>query len=136
MSVAQASGQPVRLDPTATRRVLRAEKAELTRWRRLLRARLDLTVASFAPPEILGAMSWDLLPEAQLALPLPQSLHEVVSVDADVDRVALMRRLRDLDRELAAYGAELDVALEQCTEDLVADLMAPDRGPRPVREAR
>lgn len=124
MSTAPPASQD-RLDPHATRRTLRAERAELLRWRRLLRARLDLAVASFAPPEVLGAMSWDLLPQAQLALPLPSSLREVVVIDGgpDDDRVALMRRLRELDRELAEYGRELDLALEACTEDLLAELL-------------
>lgn len=133
MAIVQLAG-PV-LDPHATRRTLRAEKAELQRWRRLLRARLDLAVASYAPPEELGAMSWDLLPAAQLALPLPQTLRDAVGLDADDDRVALMRRLRELDRELATYGHTLDQAMETCTEALVAQLVGADlipgpRGPR------
>ena len=131
MAMAQVAGPP-RLDPHATRRTLRAEKAELVRWRRLLRARLDLAVASYAPPEALGAMSWDLLPAAQLSLPMPHTLREVVAIDSEEDRVGRMHQLRELDRELAAYGDALDAALDRCTEDLVAQLVLPDVAvPRP-----
>ncbi len=102
-----------RTDVRSTRRVLRAEKTQLARWRRLVRARLDLAVAAFAPPDHVGAMSWDLLPEAQLALPMPQELVAAVTVAAPADPVALMEHLRRLDRMLAAYGAELDAALDE-----------------------
>lgn len=120
--MAQVAG-PTRLDPHATRRTLRAEKAELVRWRRLLRARLDLTVASYAPPEVLGATSWDLVPAAHVHLPLPDTLRLAVTASDGEDRVGLMHQLRELDRDLAAYGTALDVALERCTEDLVAELV-------------
>lgn len=131
MAMAQVAG-PSRLDPHATRRALRAEKAELVRWRRLLRARLDLAVASYAPPETLGVMSWDMLPTAMLSLPLPQTLREVVSLHPEEDRVGRMHQLRALDHDLAAYGAALDHALERCTEDLLAQLArADDVLPRP-----
>lgn len=102
-------------DPRATRRALRAERTQLARWRRLVRARLDLAVATFAPPDHVGAMSWDILPEAQLALPMPQELLAAVTVDPPEDVVALMEHLRRLDRMLAAYGAELDAALDEST---------------------
>lgn len=106
---------PAHLDTAAARRTLRAEKTQLARWRRLVRARLDLAVAAFAPPDHVGAMSWDLVPEAQLALPLPQELLAAVTVDPPADAVELMEHLRRLDRMLAAYGAELDAALDELT---------------------
>lgn len=121
-----------RTDPQTSRRTLRAEKTELLRWRRLLRARLDLAVASYAPPEPLGAMSWELLPAAQLRLPLTENLQAAVALEPEPDRVALMRRLRELDRELAAYGCALDEALEDCTDQLLAQLAQVDaQSPRP-----
>ena len=125
MAMAQVVGRP-RLDPHADRRTLRAERAELIRWRRLLRARLDLAVAAYAPPETLGAMSWDLVPAAQLCLPLPQVLRGAITLDTEDDRVAMMHRLRDLDRSLADYGAALEAALDECTEDLVDQLVRSD----------
>lgn len=106
-----------RTDPMTTRRALRAEKAQLTRWRRLVRARLDLAVAAFAPPDALGEMNWDIVPEAQLALPMPEALAHAVAVPPPADPVALMEHLRALDRMLADYGRELDSALEETTLD-------------------
>jgi hypothetical protein len=40
--------------------------------------------------------------------------------DESADRVALMHRLRDLDRHLGGYAAELTTALEQTTDELLA----------------
>lgn len=108
----------------AARRALRAEKAQLLRWRRLLRARLDLAVAGYAPPDTLGAMSWEILPEAQMSLPHPQELLSAVRVAATEDQVALMRQLRRLDRQLAAYGDHLDEALESSTQEILGNLAA------------
>ena len=47
--------------------------------------------------------------------------------------VELMERLRALDRRLAAYGAELDAAIEASTHDLVDDLAGAGRAPRDDR---
>jgi hypothetical protein len=128
MSIAQV-GAPLGPGPLATLRALRAERAEAIRWRRLLRARLDLVVASYAPAETLGVTGWDTLHRAQLTLPLPDELFDAVDVAQNGDdRVALMRRLRDLDRRLAAYCAEIDIALERVTEDLVMRLAADGTG--------
>lgn len=101
------------------RRTLRAEKAQLLRWRRLLRSRLDLAVAAYAPPDTLGAMSWDILPDAQMALPHPQELLDAVQCLAGDDRVGLMQQLRRLDQQLAAYEEHVDAALESSTQDIL-----------------
>lgn len=118
---------PATVGSRSTRSLLRTERAQLARWRRLVRARLDLTVASFAPPDQIGAMSWDLLPEAQMALPSPQDLLGAVTVAMPEDPVRLMEHLRELDQRLAAYGAELDAALEMTALHACAvDAMEPD----------
>ncbi|MCU1432393.1 MAG: hypothetical protein JWP95_1498 [Actinotalea sp.] len=109
-------------DPRTVRRSLRAEKAQLIRWRRLVRARLDLAVAAFAPPPPLGETTWEIVPEAQLALPLPHDLEAAITVAGPRDPVELMEHLRSLDRMLAVYGAELDHALETSTEQIVGEL--------------
>ena len=116
------------VDARAARRALRAERAQLTHWRRLLRARLDLAVAGMAPPEHLGTFSWDLLPDAVLLLPRAQELHDVVGVGVGgtTDTVELMTRLRRLDRMLATYAGELDEALEAATEELLHGFAADD----------
>ncbi len=129
------TGDVVGLDSAATRRAVRAERASVTRWRRLLRSRLDLLVATYAPPEPLGEMGWDVLPQAQLAAPDPDELRAAIgSSPAEADRVGAMRTLRDLDRRLAGYAAELDRALDATTEALVMRLVA-DELDRPVRES-
>lgn len=111
-------------DARAARRALRAEKAQLLRWRRLLRARLDLAVAAYAPPDMLGAMSWDILPEAQMALPHPQELLDAVRAAGESDQVALMQRLRLLDKQLAEYEAHVDAALEASTQRILGAFAA------------
>ncbi|MCB2174270.1 MAG: hypothetical protein KQH57_00525 [Actinomycetales bacterium] len=119
------TGDTVGLDSAATRRAVRAERASVTRWRRLLRARLDLLVATYAPPERLGEMGWDVLPQAQLAAPDTDELRAAIdNSPAEADRVGAMRRLRDLDRRLAGYATELDAALDATTEALVMRLVA------------
>lgn len=129
------TGDAVGLDSAATRRAVRAERASVARWRRLLRARLDLLVATYAPPERLGEMGWDVLPQAQQSAPDPDELRAAIeSHPAEADRVGAMRRLRDLDRRLAGYAAELDLALDATTEALVMQLVA-DELDRPVTES-
>jgi hypothetical protein len=122
-------------DPRTARRSLRAEKAQLIRWRRLLRARLDLAVAAFAPPPALGETAWEILPEAQMALPLPHELSEAIAVSTSADAVELMEHLRSLDRMLAEYGAEIDTALESSTEQIVDDMASVHVGVQAVVQA-
>ena len=106
-------------DPRTARRSLRAEKAQLLRWRRLVRARLDLAVAAIAPPEPLGEATWELVPEAEFGLPMAHDLAAAIHVDQPTDAVTLMEELRSLDRRLAVYGAEIDSALETSTQRIV-----------------
>lgn len=117
-------------DPRTARRSLRAEKAQLLRWRRLVRARLDLAVAAFAPPEPLGEATWDLVPEAEFGLPMPHELAAAIEVEPPQDAVGLMEQLRALDRKLAVYGAEIDSALEKQTEQLVHHMAVAPADPR------
>lgn len=121
MSFAQI-GEPLGKSP-ATRRAVRAERASVLRWRRLLRARLDLLVASYAPPEGLGAMGWDVLPHAQQSVPSTEELRAALDGCTDMDRVQTMHRLRALDRRLAVYAEQIDDALDVTTEELVIRLL-------------
>jgi hypothetical protein len=123
MSIAHMD-EPVGLASAATRRTVRAERSAVVRWRRLLRARLDLLVATYAPPDELGAMGWDVLPRAQAAAPIGDELRAALGTcDHETDQVAAMRRLRDLDRRLAAYADDLDRALDATTEALIMRLV-------------
>lgn len=108
--------------PRAVRRALRTEKAQLARWRRLLRARLDLEIAGFAPPEPLGVAVWDELPGSRDQLPSPAELASAIAPLTPIDPVELMTRLRHLDRALAAYEHDLDAALEESNAQVVRDL--------------
>ena len=47
---------------------------------------------------------------------------DAIRLPVAADQVALMRQLRDLDRRLAAYGAEIDAALENSTHQIVHQL--------------
>ena len=123
-------------DPRTARRSLRAEKAQLLRWRRLVRARLDLAVASFAPPEALGEATWELVPEAEFGLPMAHELASAIWVDQPVDAVALMEQLRSLDRRLAVYGAEIDSALETSTQRIMHHMAAAPSLPAVTEDAR
>lgn len=133
MSLTHAAGASgPDLGARTARRSLRAERAQLQHWRRLLRARLDLAVADFVPPEPLGELTWDLLPGASTELPSHAELASAVAVVTPIDPVELMTRLRTLDRALAGYGQAVDEAIEQSTERVVALTAAsagdPDRG--------
>ena len=61
------------------RRVLRAEHARVTWWRRLVRARLDLAVAQAARPQSLGEdVAFQLPPEIGVEVPRPAALAAVL----------------------------------------------------------
>lgn len=116
--------EPVALretDTGAARRSLRDERDQLLRWRRLVRARLDLAVARFAPPRPLGTLSWALLP-AVSDLPEAHRFEEVLDLATGEDPIELMRRLRMLDQELARYGVHLDAALDEQTQRLLEQI--------------
>ncbi|KGM13871.1 hypothetical protein [Cellulomonas bogoriensis] len=109
----------------SARRTLRAEKAQLARWRRLLRARLDLAVASYAPPEPLGTFTGELVNPTSAHLPSTRELSAAISYVTPLDPVELMTRLRDLDRRLSSYDSELDDALERANDQMVRSMATP-----------
>lgn len=108
----------------AARRALRTEKAQLARWRRLLRARLDLAVVGFAPPEPLGVALGDELPASRYDIPTALELSHAITVAPPLDPIELMTCLRRLDRALAAYEKDVDLALEETTVQVVRELAA------------
>ena len=140
MALAQVDGAGPAVptvDARAARRTLRAERAQLSHWRRLLRARLDLAVAGFAPPEPLGAFTWDLVPDAVVLLPRAQELAEAIRAGGDGgDVVELLTTLRRLDRMLSRYADDLDVAIEETTQVLLAEQAAQTLGAPPAGDAR
>lgn len=112
-------------DLRGARLALRAEQARVGRWRRLLRAQIDLTVAAVALPERLERNVGDsALPGAGLDLPDHLELVAAVrngSSPSDLDRLG---NLRDLDRRLASYQSMLGEVLDRATDELIPRLAA------------
>jgi len=105
------------------RRVLRAEHARVTWWRRLVRARLDLAVAQAARPHTLGEdVAFQLPPEVAIDVPRPSVLATVLgAVDPGVDTLRI-DELRALDAQLGRYGDGVEAALGHATERLISQL--------------
>ena len=106
-------------------RALRAEKARVTWWRRLVRARLDLLVARAVGPQALGEELAFALPiEIGLEVPRPAELADVLG-PRDASDVTRLEALRELDQRLARYQAGVEDALVRATDALI-DRLASD----------
>ena len=106
-------------------RALRAEKARVTWWRRLVRARLDLLVARAVGPQALGEELAFALPiEIGLEVPRPAELADVLG-RRDASDVTQLEALRELDQRLARYQAGVEDALVRATDALI-DRLASD----------
>ena len=125
MSVARPTGNDVTAvgDLRSTRRALRDERVRVARWRRLVRARLELAVASAALPDPLGEQATDVLP-VLAENDLPSHIELVVALRAGLSDggVDLIEPLRDLDRRLARYAETVDEALARTTEAYICTL--------------
>lgn len=95
------------------RRALVAESARASYWRRLLRARLDLLVASRSMP--------DPLTRPCAALPEPPDRDQLrMLVEApECEVVDLLRALDAASRALGSYRAEVVAATDAATSELV-----------------
>jgi hypothetical protein len=125
MAIADASHRSVRTvaDLRRSRRALRAESARLGRWRRLVRARMDLALAASMAPEPLGVEAFGLLPpHVGDDLPMYGELLEAVQVAHGGDEVWRLERLRDFDGRLAEYQASVDTTLDATTAEFVRRL--------------
>lgn len=127
MSIAHL-GEALGLESPAGRRAVRTERASVLRWRRLLRARLDLLVASYAPPEALDPLGLD-----GTVPPSAAELTAALDCTTDTDRVSAMHRLRELDRGLAGYAEALDQLIDASTEELVMRLVTDELARPDVR---
>ncbi|CAM5784937.1 hypothetical protein [Cellulomonas persica] len=104
------------------RRALRAEKARVVWWRRLVRARIDLAVASAARPDPLGEdVAFQLPLDISLAVPHMDELMHLLPEPAPAD-VAELDRLRALDDRLASYEQGVTAALARTTDSLISHL--------------
>ena len=107
----------------SSRRALRAERARVTYWRRLVTARIDLALACVAPPDQLGL---------DLTLLLDGAVHTSPPAHADLGR--LLRRslpiteihhlddLYGLDQRLASYQCDLDDVIASTTARFIDHL--------------
>lgn len=101
------------------RRILRAERARIGQWRRLVRARLDLAVAAAAQPEALG-LDPDVLPAGPEAdLPMHSELCEHVLGGGPSIELDRLEALRALDKRLARYEQSVTEALDAATTEFI-----------------
>ncbi|NYI59244.1 hypothetical protein [Cellulomonas soli] len=115
-------GQQV-VDLRLDRRALRAERARVAWWRRLVRARLDLAVASVSGPGPLGEdVAFHLPVDVGVHVPRPSELGVVLAGADPAAELARVNELRDLDSRLAVYLAGVDEALQTTTNRLVSHL--------------
>lgn len=106
-------------------RALRAERARVAWWRRLVRARLDLLVARTVGPQTLGEELAFALPlEVGLEVPRPDELAGVLGA-RDAFDVSRLESLRELDQRLARYQTGVEDAFVRAT-DLLIDRLAAD----------
>jgi hypothetical protein len=103
------------------RRVLLSESERTRRWRRLVQARLELTVAVAAPEDDLEQPAPGL-PEP----PEPAALRALVTGPRD-DTVGLLQRLQAAQRALTSYGDSVQEAASAATLELVERYAADPR---------
>ncbi len=126
-----ATGTGLPSQATASRRSVQVERTEASRWRRLVRARLDLLVAEYARPADLGSAQVPLSVDAPPA-PATATMLAAVSGSTASDRVTHMHVLRDLDHQLSRYVEALDKELDLSTERLIHKLLADELGLDPL----
>jgi hypothetical protein len=104
------------------RRALRAERARVGWWRRLVRARLDLAVAQVTRPQTLGEdVAFQLPLDVGVDVPRPAELAAVLT-GTPADELATLDGLRALDEQLARYEAGVASALTDATDQLITRL--------------
>lgn len=101
------------------RRILRAERARIVQWRRLVRARLDLAIAVAAQPDALG-LEPDVLPSGTEAnLPMHAELVEHVLGGGPSIELDRLQALRELDKQLGRYEQSVTEALDAATTEFI-----------------
>lgn len=103
-----------------TRAALRAEMNRILHWRRLIKARIDLSVATALLPERIGQESVSpLLLDYPDTLPTHEVLAQLVRGSSTTSDVFQLGELRRIERELLDYGDTVRRSLEYTTERLV-----------------
>ena len=115
---------PPLLDETeslrAHRRALRAEMNRVQHWRRLLRARIDLSVSAALMPDRLGLVATGTL--LDVTPPDHVRMTTLVRRDLPASAVLDLAELRALEAEVQEYGRQVRSELERVTERLVQRL--------------
>ena len=103
-----------------TRAALRAEMNSVLHWRRLIKARIDLSVATALLPERIGqeGVSPHLLDYPE-HLPAPEVLAQMVRGSSTTSEVFQIGELRRIELELISYSDTVRRSLEYATESLV-----------------
>ena len=93
----------------SSRRALRDERARVSYWRRLVSARLDLAVASAAPPEPLG-LDPTMFPAGAVlkAPPASADIARALPRALPISEIHHLDLLHRLDEQLATYQYNLD----------------------------
>lgn len=114
---------PAPSDARSSRWALRLERSRVRHWRRLLRARIDLAVASAVLPAALGQDSLGVLPvDVERDLPDDDELTRAVLAGRPVGELDLLCDLRALDRRLASYESTVSQALGGATAAYIGQL--------------
>ncbi|MGV8967431.1 MAG: hypothetical protein ACOH2F_14275 [Cellulomonas sp.] len=135
--LARTAASP-RSDVRSARWALRLERTRIQHWRRLVRARIDLAVASAVLPDPLGQDAAGVLP-VDIERDLPDDLELANAVLAGLASGELDRLgdLRALDRRLASYESTVSEALGGATAQYISQLAAEPaaclEAPRPSR---
>ena len=110
-------------DLRSSRQALRVERVLIARWRHLLRARIDLAVATAALPDPLGRrVDHALASDAERDLPGHLDLVCAVLDGGPLAGLDRLDALRDLDRRLARYEATVNRALGGTTDAFIQTL--------------
>ena len=104
----------------ARRRALRAEMNRVQHWRRLLRARIDLSVSAALIPDRLGLVGSGGL--SDVTPPDHVRMTTLVRGDLSASAVLDIEELRDLESDVQEYGRRVRSELERVTEQLVQRL--------------
>jgi len=107
----------------SSRRALRAERARVSYWRRLVSARLDLALACVAPPDQLGLDLTLLLDGAvHTAPPAHADLARALPHSLPITEIHRLDELYRLDERLASYQHDIDEVLATTTSKFIDHL--------------
>ena len=103
-----------------TRRVLRDEMSRVQYWLRLVRARIDLSVAVVLLPDRVADAASDVLPPGDLAFaPDHDRLAQLVRGSSPASDSFAIGELRSLEQQLSRYAHAVRSNLEYATGQLV-----------------